>query len=79
MGRQELRALKAVSASQGLMLESTSEALLEPGGAHHACPDKQPGVRLATLEAAGRERVPFTSGLLIGERRRGSAPQRSAA
>lgn len=40
MGRRELRALKAVSASQGLMLESTSPALLLPGGAHHDCPDK---------------------------------------
>ncbi len=43
MGREELRALKAVSASQGLMLESTSPALLQPGGAHHACPDKVRG------------------------------------
>lgn len=40
MGQAELRALKAVSASQGLMLESTAPALLLPGGAHHDCPDK---------------------------------------
>ena len=40
MGRQELRALRGVSVSQGLMLESTSQALLLPGGAHHDCPDK---------------------------------------
>lgn len=40
MGREELRALKAVSASQGLMLESTAPALLRPGGAHQNCPDK---------------------------------------
>ena len=48
------------------MLESTSAALLEPGGVHHGCPDKQPAVRLATLEAAGRAEVPFTTGILIG-------------
>ena len=40
MGRQELRALRGVSVSQGLMLESTSQALLLPGSAHHDCPDK---------------------------------------
>jgi FO synthase len=40
MGREDLRRLKAVSASQGLMLESTSPALLLPGGAHLNCPDK---------------------------------------
>jgi FO synthase len=66
MGAPELRALRAVSVSQGLMLESTSQALLLPGGAHHGCPDKDPAARLATLEAAGRERVPFTTGLLVG-------------
>lgn len=47
MGREELRALKAVSASQGLMLESTSPALLQPGGAHYACPDKVRSAGLA--------------------------------
>jgi hypothetical protein len=40
MGRAELAQLREVSASQGLMLESVSERLLQPGGAHHACPDK---------------------------------------
>ena len=40
MGREDLRRLKAVSASQGLMLESTAPALLALGAAHHACPDK---------------------------------------
>lgn len=132
MGREELRRLKAVSASQGLMLESSAEALLAPGGAHHNCPDKvcawwklpgrisadpaacsgaglttplersgpapclagarrrrqcmqrplskwhcnvadppspqEAAVRLGTLEAAGQEAVPFTTGILIGQR-----------
>ncbi|MBX6378447.1 MAG: 7,8-didemethyl-8-hydroxy-5-deazariboflavin synthase CofG [Clostridia bacterium] len=62
----EVRLLKPVSASMGMMLESTSQRLLRPGGAHHGCPDKAPQRRLATLEAAGRQRVPFTTGILIG-------------
>jgi FO synthase len=58
--------LRRVSVSQGLMLESVAERLCEPGGPHHGCPDKHPAARLAMLEAAGEQRVPFTSGLLIG-------------
>ena len=38
----------------------------ERGGPHFGSPDKVPAVRLATLEAAGRARVPFTTGILIG-------------
>lgn len=60
------RMLRPFAASCGLMLESTSEQLLEKGYAHHGSPDKVPAVRLASLEAAGRARVPMTSGLLIG-------------
>ena len=60
------RMLRPFAASCGLMLESTSERLLEKGFAHHGSPDKVPAVRLASLEAAGRARVPMTSGLLIG-------------
>jgi FO synthase len=66
MGEAELRALREVSVSQGLMLESLSQALLAPGAAHAGCPDKAPAARLAALEAAGAARVPFTSGILIG-------------
>ena len=58
--------LRPFAASVGLMLESTSERLLEKGGAHYGSPDKVPAVRLASLEAAGRARVPMTSGVLIG-------------
>ncbi|KAL2628860.1 hypothetical protein R1flu_013546 [Riccia fluitans] len=66
MGRDDVAKLRQVSVSQGLMLESSSERLMEPGGPHYNCPDKHPAARLATIAAAGEERVPFTSGLLIG-------------
>ena len=62
----EIAALRQVSVSQGIMLESVSERLLAPGGAHHGSPDKHPAVRLATIAEAGEQRVPFTSGILIG-------------
>jgi FO synthase len=52
----ELAAFRTVSASQGLMLESTAPALLEPGGAHHNCPDKDPKARWRVLHAAGAPR-----------------------
>ena len=64
--RDELRALRRVSASQGLMLETTSERLLLPGEAHFACDTKKPQTRLRAIALAGEERIPFTSGLLIG-------------
>jgi 7,8-didemethyl-8-hydroxy-5-deazariboflavin synthase CofG subunit len=58
--------LAAVSPSMGLMLESTSRALLAPGAAHDNAPDKVPAKRLRTIEEAGKQNVPFTTGLLIG-------------
>jgi FO synthase len=58
--------LKKVSLSQGIMLETAAVRLSEPGGPHFGSPDKHPARRLATLEAAGRARVPFTTGILIG-------------
>ena len=66
MEASEIERLKAVSGSMGLMLESVSKRLCEPGGPHHACPDKVPVQRLRTIERAGRATVPFTTGLLIG-------------
>ncbi|WP_431480601.1 5-amino-6-(D-ribitylamino)uracil--L-tyrosine 4-hydroxyphenyl transferase CofH [Pseudomonas thivervalensis] len=63
---EELTKLRPVAASMGLMLESASERLCEPGMPHHGSPDKHPAPRLATLEAAGRLNVPMTSGILIG-------------
>jgi len=62
----DLQALRAVSPSQGMMLETLAARLGEPGGPHHGAPDKAPERRLATLEAAGRARVPFTTGILVG-------------
>lgn len=58
--------LAAVSPSMGLMLETTSDRLLEPGLAHDNALDKIPARRLQTIEDAGRQRVPFTTGILIG-------------
>ncbi|MGO9084223.1 MAG: 7,8-didemethyl-8-hydroxy-5-deazariboflavin synthase CofG [Candidatus Sulfotelmatobacter sp.] len=58
--------LAAVSPSMGLMLETTSTALLAPGAAHDNAPDKVPAKRLRTIEDAGKQNVPFTTGLLIG-------------
>ena len=66
LGRADFRALRAVSASQGMMLESASERLSAKGGPHYGSPDKRPAVRLETLRLAGEEAVPFTSGILIG-------------
>jgi 7,8-didemethyl-8-hydroxy-5-deazariboflavin synthase CofG subunit len=62
----ELLRLREVNASMGLMLESTSTALLGPGGPHHRCGSKHPQARLATMERAGRLRIPWTTGLLVG-------------
>jgi 7,8-didemethyl-8-hydroxy-5-deazariboflavin synthase CofG subunit len=58
--------LAAVSPSMGLMLESTNSDLLAAGRAHDNAPDKVPAKRLRTIEDAGKQRVPFTTGLLIG-------------
>jgi len=63
----ELDRLREVSPSMGMMLETTSTRLwAEPGQVHYGSPDKEPSVRLRVLEDAGRARVPFTTGLLIG-------------
>ncbi len=61
-----LTELRAVSPSQGMMIETLAARLGEPGGPHHGAPDKTPARRLATLEAAGRAAVPFTTGILVG-------------
>ncbi|MGW8374468.1 bifunctional FO biosynthesis protein CofGH [Streptomyces sp. ODS28] len=67
MSWTDFQRLKPVSASMGMMLETTAERLWsEPGGPHYGSPDKDPAVRLRVLEDAGRSNVPFTTGLLIG-------------
>jgi len=66
MPEHEIVALREVSASQGIMLETLSDRLSQRGGPHFGSPDKDPSVRLAMVDAAGRAAVPFTSGILIG-------------
>lgn len=66
MTAEEIAMLRKVSVSQGIMLESTSERLCERGGPHFGSPDKRPSARLKTIRLAGEQRVPFTSGILIG-------------
>ncbi|MGL5911304.1 MAG: 7,8-didemethyl-8-hydroxy-5-deazariboflavin synthase CofG, partial [Phycicoccus sp.] len=58
----DLATLRGVAPSQGMMLESLRGDL----AAHRGAPDKEPARRLATLEAAGESRVPFTTGILVG-------------
>jgi FO synthase len=66
MSWEWLNRLSQVSASLGLMLETTNEGLLLPGAAHDRAPDKLPARRLRVLENAGKLGIPFTTGLLIG-------------
>src|SRR5262249_13261499 len=60
----DLARLRDVTASQGLMLESISERLMET--VHAGSPTKHPARRLETIEAAGELNIPFTSGILVG-------------
>jgi FO synthase len=66
MNADELAMLRPVSASMGIMLESASSRLCQPGMPHYGSPDKIPAVRLETLAQAGIASVPFTTGILIG-------------
>ncbi|HXI91105.1 MAG TPA: 7,8-didemethyl-8-hydroxy-5-deazariboflavin synthase CofG [Blastocatellia bacterium] len=66
MGRRDMETLRQFNPSMGLMLESTSERLTLPGMAHDNAPDKPPSLRLKTIEEAGRLKIPFTTGILIG-------------
>ncbi|HEU5252730.1 MAG TPA: 5-amino-6-(D-ribitylamino)uracil--L-tyrosine 4-hydroxyphenyl transferase CofH [Solirubrobacterales bacterium] len=64
LDKRDLARLREVTASQGLMLESTSERLMDT--VHAGSPTKHPAARLATIEAAGELKIPFTSGILVG-------------
>ena len=66
MTRDEIAALRKVSISQGIMLESVSDRLHQKGMVHYGSPDKHPAPRLQTMRDAGELGVPFTSGILIG-------------
>ncbi|HEY6524604.1 MAG TPA: 5-amino-6-(D-ribitylamino)uracil--L-tyrosine 4-hydroxyphenyl transferase CofH [Solirubrobacteraceae bacterium] len=64
LDRTDLERLRAVTASQGLMLESVAERLMET--VHAGSPTKHPTARIATIDAAGELKIPFTSGILVG-------------
>ncbi len=66
MTREEMRALRPLNASMGLMLENISPRLRGRGGAHQWAPDKEPRRRIRMTEAAGELKIPFTSGILLG-------------
>ncbi len=66
MSWEDMARLKHVSASMGLMLETSAERLSRKGGPHFGSPDKVPAIRLRTIEDAGRLSVPFTTGILVG-------------
>jgi FO synthase len=64
LSRSDLARLREVTASQGLMLESVAERLMET--VHAGSPTKHPARRLETIAAAGELKIPFTSGILVG-------------
>jgi FO synthase len=66
MTRDEMRMLRPLNASMGLMLESISPRLRASGGVHQWAPDKDPAVRMRMIDEAGELRIPFTTGILLG-------------
>jgi 7,8-didemethyl-8-hydroxy-5-deazariboflavin synthase CofG subunit len=66
MSAEWLERLSRVAPSMGLMLETTSARLLAKDAAHDNAPDKEPAKRLRVIEDAGRRKIPFTTGILIG-------------
>ncbi len=63
---EDFRLLRPTNPSMGMMLENISPRLTEPGMPHHGTVTKTPSKRVATIEAAGRQKVPFTTGILVG-------------
>jgi 7,8-didemethyl-8-hydroxy-5-deazariboflavin synthase CofG subunit len=66
MTADEMRALRPLNASMGLMLENISPRLRGRGGVHQAAPDKDPVLRMSMIEQAGALKIPFTTGILLG-------------
>jgi FO synthase len=64
VSKDDLARLRTVTASQGVMLESVSERLMDT--VHAGSPSKHPQRRLATIRAAGELKIPFTTGILVG-------------
>src|ERR1039458_5438528 len=66
MSAEWLERLSRVAPSMGLMLETASARLFAKNAAHDNAPDKEPAKRLRVIEDAGRRKIPFTTGILIG-------------
>ncbi|HEV2169873.1 MAG TPA: 7,8-didemethyl-8-hydroxy-5-deazariboflavin synthase CofG [Candidatus Binatus sp.] len=66
MTSEEMRALRPLNVSMGLMLESISPRLRARGGVHQAAPDKDPALRTKMIDEAGALKIPFTTGILLG-------------
>ena len=66
MDINEIEKLKDYSGSMGMMLESHSARLCQKGMPHYGSPDKDPNFRIQTLICAGQQKIPFTTGILIG-------------
>ncbi len=66
MTSDEMRALRPLNVSMGLMLENISPRLRGRGGVHQAAPDKDPALRIKMIDDAGALRIPFTTGILLG-------------
>jgi 7,8-didemethyl-8-hydroxy-5-deazariboflavin synthase CofG subunit len=64
--KKEMSVLQDTNVSLGVMLETSSERLMEKGMPHEDAPSKNPKVRMKTLKSAGELRMPMTTGLLIG-------------
>jgi FO synthase subunit 1 len=64
LNEAEMQQLQSVNVSMGLMLEQLTDALLK--GVHQYAPSKSPQLRLQQLEQAGKLKIPFTTGLLLG-------------
>jgi len=60
--------LKKYNASLGLMLENISERLIQKGMPHEFSPSKNPKLRIKVIEEAGKLKIPFTTGILLGIR-----------
>jgi FO synthase len=66
MDTNEIARTRQVSASQGIMLETSAARLGRKGGPHFGCASKVPAVRIDMIARAGVQAVPFTTGILIG-------------
>jgi 7,8-didemethyl-8-hydroxy-5-deazariboflavin synthase CofG subunit len=64
--KKEMSMLQGTNVSLGVMLETSSERLMEKGMPHEEAPSKHPKVRMNTLKSAGELRMPMTTGLLVG-------------